>query len=484
MARALYVIQRFCKRERILSLQTDGIFIQPGAATRKIEDALRNLKYSDLPNLKDLFEGEPKAKQARLTYTGQCTKLVRESPTTSQDVVYKIQSMETAIMPGGTIHVDERPAPRLSKSEWHTVKEPEQGPDDFFDAVIKPRIMKGGAALVEGPPGFGKSYILKALHRELIQAGHDVAVIAPTHCAVRNLKLPGASTIHSFCHLHVLNGTFRGYVMIDEISQVSLQLAACLETLALSECKFICFGDRLQQQAIMPTWRGKRVPSDAVIRSDLLKLWSGCTRFEVSRYRRGIDPLFSAWFIDMRLNKTMNEALREAITKFPLTSRRANWNLCLSHHRRKMINQISQELAVKELDPRESVVRLVPDEATQSALNEAQAFDLFVGTKLIGCNSEHKGIVNSALLMVEKITDNSATLRDEETGETVELTHKAVLKHTRLRWAITLAACQGRTLEGVVRLHDIGSKYFTTTNLYVAASRCIDSKDFEVVPCY
>jgi hypothetical protein len=149
-----------------------------------------------------------------------------------------------------------------------------------------------------------------------------------------------------------------------------------------------------------------------------------------------------------------------------------------------MINQISQELAVKELDPKESVVRLVPDEATQSALNEAQAFDLFVGTKLIGCNSEHKGIVNSALLMVEKITDTSATLRDEETGETVELTHKAVLKHTRLRWAITLASCQGRTLEGVVRLHDIGSKYFTTTNLYVAASRCIDSKDFEVVPCY
>jgi hypothetical protein len=483
MARALCVVRQFCKLERILSLHTDGIFAQPGPGpTRKIEETLKNLKYSDLPNLKDRFEGTPSAKQSRITYKGQCTKPVREAVTTSQDVVYKVETKELAFMPGGALHVDERPAPQLSNLDWRTIKEPEQGPDDFFEATVKPHVMDGGAALIEGPPGYGKSYILKELYKALTQAGHEVAVIAPTHVAVRNLRIPGARTIHSFCHLRVLNGTFRGYVLIDEISQVSVQLAACLETLALSNCKFICFGDRMQQQAVLPTWRGKTVPCDALVQSKLLKLWCDCTRFEVTRYRRGADYVFSAWFIDMRLNKTMDDAREEAIAKFPVTSRRVEWNLCLSHHRRKLINKKCQEAAAKELDSSELMVRLVPEEAAQSEMNEAQEFDLFVGTKLIGCNSEHRGIVNNALLVVEGLTETSATLRDEETDETIELTHKALLKHTRLRWAITIASCQGRTLHGVVRLHDIGSKNFTTTNLYVAASRCTHANNFEVVP--
>jgi ATP-dependent exoDNAse (exonuclease V) alpha subunit len=383
-------------------------------------------------------------------------------------------------MPGGTLHVEERLAPRLANLDWKTIREPTGGPDEFFEATVKPHVLGGGTSLIEGPPGFGKSFILKELHKALTEAGHTVAVIAPTHVAVRNLKIPGAGTIHCFCHRHVLNGSFKGYVLIDEISQVSVQLAVCLESLSLSGCKIICFGDSLQQQAILPTWRGKPVPSDALMHSKLLKMWCGETRFEVARYRRGADEAFCTWFINMRHSQSIDEARKEALARFPVTERKPEWHLCLSHRLRKIINQKRQAEAVKALDPGELVVRLVPDESCQTDANEAQEFDVFVGTKLIGCKSAHKGIVNNALLRVESLSETTASLVDEETHETIEVTHSALLKNTRLRWAITIAACQGRTLHGVVRLHDIGSQNFTTTNLYVAASRCTHGSNFEV----
>ena len=118
--------------------------------------------------------------------------------------------------------------------------------------------------------------MLKQLKVDLEAAGHKIATVALCHVACRNLG-PGAQTLHSFCHRHVLHGTFEGWVLIDEVSQVSLQLAACLEKLALSKCKLVCFGDRLQLGPIMPTWRGKPVDGDALINSRLLKLWCDCT---------------------------------------------------------------------------------------------------------------------------------------------------------------------------------------------------------------
>ena len=114
--------------------------------------------------------------------------------------------------------------------------------------------------------------------------------------------------------------------------------------------------------------------------------------------------------------------------------------------------------------------------------NEAQAYDLFVGTRLIGCNSELSRIVNGALLDVIALTEEKATLRDIEIGDDFELTLAALFKHTRLRHAITIAACQGRTLPGRVRLYDVGSPFFSTTHLYVAASRCTSGAMLQVMP--
>ena len=95
--------------------------------------------------------------------------------------------------------------------------------------------------------------------------------------------------------------------------------------------------------------------------------------------------------------------------------------------------------------PNGLLVRLKPPEAAQSELSEAQDDDIFVGIRLIACNSEHPAIVNGALLTVNGLTEQKAQLLDDETRDSFEIGLPALQRHTRLQHAITTAACQGRT---------------------------------------
>ena len=104
----------------------------------------------------------------------------------------------------------------------------------------------------------------------------------------------------------------------------------------------------------------------------------------------------------------------------------------------------------------------------------------FQGTQLIGCNTDAH-IVNGVLRTVNQLTTDNVWLKDEETQKTCQLTHAGVMRHTRLRHAITIAASQGRTLEGVVRVWDVHSRHFDTTHLYVACSRCRGAEYLQVM---
>jgi hypothetical protein len=52
-------------------------------------------------------------------------------------------------------------------------------------------------------------------------------------------------------------------------------------------------------------------------------------------------------------------------------------------------------------------------------------------------------------------------------------------RYTRLRHAITIASCRGRTLPGLVRLWDMSSRHMSATHIYVAASRATAAELFE-----
>ena len=94
--------------------------------------------------------------------------------------------------------------------------------------------------------------------------------------------------------------------------------------------------------------------------------------------------------------------------------------------------------------------------------------------------------MNGALLdvLAVKIDEGEevkVVLRDIETKVDFTLTPQQVAKHTRLRWAVTYPAIQGRTLDGTVRLWDTASKHFTIEALYVGLSRAKEGSKVSVV---
>ena len=95
---------------------------------------------------------------------------------------------------------------------------------------------------------------------------------------------------------------------------------------------------------------------------------------------------------------------------------------------------------------------------------------------MIGTNSTLKPTVNGAFLLVTHVSPDVVWLKGEDMGGDVvfEVSVSSLVKHTRLRRALTLCSVQGRTLSGTVALYDVTSKHFTSTHLYVGLSRATD----------
>ena len=180
-----------------------------------------------------------------------------------------------------------------------------------------------------------------------------------------------------------------------------------------------------------------------------------------------------------RLN--LEDALADARSRFPEAGD-ADWNLCISHWRRMRINDALQAKATCEYKAEggTEIKRIEIDEDEDESKkkrvskNRGQSYDIWPGTRLIGSDNEHKSVVNGALLDVIEFDGEEARVRDIETDEEFNMTLAAIAKHTRLRWAVTYPACQGRTLQGTVKLWDCDSKHFTREALYIGVSRATD----------
>ena len=108
-------------------------------------------------------------------------------------------------------------------------------------------------------------------------------------------------------------------------------------------------------------------------------------------------------------------------------------------------------------------------------------YETFPGTKLIGANSTLKPIVDGAFLLATRVSPDAVWLKDEDVGGDVfEVSVSSLVKHTRLRRALTLCSAQGRALSGTVALYDVNSKHFTSTHLYVGLSRATDGRKVSI----
>ena len=113
---------------------------------------------------------------------------------------------------------------------------------------------------------------------------------------------------------------------------------------------------------------------------------------------------------------------------------------------------------------------------------EGREVPVFVGTRLVA-SSTRKQFVNGALL--EFLGEDSPgfySLQDLGLGTRFRATRKGIERRCRLGWALTIAGCQSQTLQGVVRVLDMGSPHFCATHLYVACSRVTDPALLECAP--
>ncbi len=103
----------------------------------------------------------------------------------------------------------------------------------------------------------------------------------------------------------------------------------------------------------------------------------------------------------------------------------------------------------------------------------------FVGTRLISANTVGKS-VNGAFLLVLGITPEGISLQDEDTKECFEASVEQIAKHTKLRWALTLCAVQGKSIDGTIAIHDVRIVHFKIKHLYVALSRATDGANVSI----
>ena len=165
------------------------------------------------------------------------------------------------------------------------------------------------------------------------------------------------------------------------------------------------------------------------------------------------------------------QALVAAKARYPPREGDADWNIVISHAKRKALNDRLQRRAAAAYEGDDKLW-----------IEDAEVpFQCFPGTRLIGCNNSHRKIVNGAFLTVLEVDENTIKLLNEDVGKELEVSPTQLAKHTRLRWALTLCSAQGRSLSGTIAVHDTSSRYFSTKHLYVALSRATNGGNVSVV---
>ena len=382
---------------------------------------------------------------------------IRQDPNQSTELVYKANLCEPKF-PGGTLKVSEHvDAPYPEQLEWQIYTEPKEGPDLFIDKILN-QVKEGKSFTCLGPPGVGKTFLVGKVKECLEELNQNVVCLAPTHCAAR--LLPDGMTVHHFVGKYAMQGAFKGWILLDEVSMCVLPILAALDQLRMIGTKIITFGDWLQLPPVGNSWRGHPIESQAFRSSRLYKQWSDCTCFELTKCRRSDETHFQFY---TSLNQNLGKAVTESKKRYREADD-ADLHICISHKRRRIISHEKQKRLASSMKDNDCVkVPISPDGEPE--------FLLFEGTQLIG-NTTNGKIVNGGMYSVIKVTQgkDQVTLQDDK-GETFEISLEAISKCCLLAHAMVYNKVQGRTVPGSLMLHDTSSKYFKNCHLYVGLSR-------------
>ena len=209
--------------------------------------------------------------------------------------------------------------------------------EQLSQETAEEHILNGRSLLVKGSPGTGKTFFVRNLVQKLREEGKNVDIISKTHAAVQNFG-EGAVTADHWIFRHVKNGSPNCKILvIDEITQIEIQLWNDIAKAALKNIQFILSGDFKQFSAIAEHWCGTSVKEGALKNSDMLLDLAGGYFLELTENQRSDQILFD--FYTGIWGISLEQALEKGRQDFPTTKKPANFTLVISHDKRKRLNR-------------------------------------------------------------------------------------------------------------------------------------------------
>jgi hypothetical protein len=196
--------------------------------------------------------------------------------------------------------------------------------------------------------------------------------------------------------------------VVEELTQINVQIWADLSLCRFKGISFICAGDPGRQfPPVCESWAGCPVQEDLLEKSDMLYEMCGGNKFTLTENKRSDGKLFD-FYTGLGQYADVQEALRVARQLFPASKKPADFTLTMSHGRRIIINK--QRNLEEYLDRHRSGQQ--PDAAflkapvsSKRAGNRPQSMWVWPGLLLIGGGSHAK---KGLFYKISEITDDHA----------------------------------------------------------------------------
>ena len=302
MAQLSYVLTRLSIPPRgIKCVKTDAFILDLPVRKRTSAKAIEELRFNQLHTLRRDRELCSEPSQQFLNCRVEMT------PLTSSDPVFRFSDVGTPLQGRYQKPRREVPPPTLLP-HWR----------DLTVDEARTCLAEGHSLLVVGAPGSGKSHWVREHVRELRKSGKRVDVVAKTHAAVQNFG-EGAQTADHWVRQRVRNGgaVSCDVLVIEEITQLEVQLWADICKLALAEIAFVLCGDFLQFPAVCQHWAGYPVADGALEASHMVLDLAGGNRLTLVENMRSDQELFD--FYTSLAARPLQSLLLEARTRFPRT---------------------------------------------------------------------------------------------------------------------------------------------------------------------
>ena len=374
--------------------------------------------------------------------------------------------------------------PHPKELTWNSLATdgPELAPNGNWIPVAEP-LLEVSAVNIDGPPGTGKTSLLRTLISLVVQRHGDDSflALAPTNVAACNIGEMGKSikTIASF-QRQWQDAQERGgkamkrllekmsqvrYLFVDEISMMHSWLYGLFHSVrrTFPSIRVFFVGDFKQLEPVLDVWKGDYKGSSA-----LHHLCDG-NRLQLSHCRRSDRTLF-----DLYMSADDVDPAR-----FPI-SEVTQLNVAYTHITRKRVNA----KCMREFSQEAEETRVIPANPKD---HKSQDMTLFVGIPLVcwKTKKEKKKVVfaHSEIWFVVELGEENMQLQrkleevDREAGKTqedmptLEMPYSELQGRFRPGYCITVHMSQGKTFRERFTIHDWFSERMEGRGRYVALSR-------------